>query len=323
MDWKKLSVNAVSALFVAVVSGLLVWWLTRAPPQQEGLVYRTSPPVSFATGQITYTFTTVRVLNMGDAPARQVLILITHPHMAKLEGYRITTSRSRPSTHVNVRPSEAVQVSAPALLPSEQINVSVLYTSKASFKPELVIKSANALARPYEPPESNIWIQRLQLFVALLIVAVAPLIAGSIVRRNMGILLDLWPSKNDAGFMMLHAGLADEARSILAEAVKTGIHGSLAFSNYGAALAILGEHARAEALIATAWGWARTPNQRGTVLLNRSIAEFCSGDVGAALDSMKQAKRTSKMVELYFHKSKLCEHLFKDHPEFRNIFAEK
>lgn len=321
MDWKKISINAISALVVAIVSGLLVWWLTRPPANQEGLIFKQSTAVSFDVGKQAYTFSSVRVANTGDAPAKDVTLTVLNSKGATLESHSVATSRSRPMVYIRRNSQGFLTVTLPVLLPSEALDLAVLYTARGPVVPEVIVKSSNSLAKRYLPQASNPWSERLRLFFAFLIVAIVPVFLAKMARRNMGIFLDLMPSKNDSGFLILHSGLAKEASDIFGEAIKSGSNGSLILSNYGASLAILGEHDRADRLIYTAEEWAKTPNQRGTVLLNRAIAEFCVGKVDQALDSMKDAKRASTGIETYFRRSKLCQELFANNPEFAQVFA--
>ena len=74
-NWKDVAIASASTLVVTVISGVVIWYVTRESPQKpptERLVYEVQKGAEFQSSTTKLGLQTVRIANAREAPAGAV-----------------------------------------------------------------------------------------------------------------------------------------------------------------------------------------------------------------------------------------------------------
>lgn len=304
-------IGGLVSLAVTVIGGVGVYLLTvsRETASVEDLVYLVSAPARFATGEREVRIQTVAIYNNGTAPARDVRASIVMPGTPVVLGRDIRFSAGEAANvSVDTTKPESVTLRVPVLTPNENISVSYLVQGGASTEPEVSVKSASTtgsrsspqvvVAQPLAP-----W--RMTTLSVLLLVQ--GLLLGFILKiRRAG-----WSAKrNNTGFLLLHAGLSEDAVRVFEAAVLVGNADAYLLSNYAVAKAVTGNRDQALDLLGAASVLATNSSHKGQIEFCRALILLWEGrDLISASKAMDLALQHDSNIHRYFRFSKLIQQL--------------
>ena len=81
INWKDVVIGSASTLVVTVVAGVFIYYLTKEPPPKpaaEMVVYEIQRAGEFHSTTTKLALQTIRVGNLGDAPASQVRTVVEY-----------------------------------------------------------------------------------------------------------------------------------------------------------------------------------------------------------------------------------------------------
>lgn len=243
--------GAFSALAITIVGGVVVYYVTKEPEQRtrELLVYSMRTSASFSGSKERISLATVNVQNRGGKAAKNVVAIIEFGSPL----IRDVASESLPGSHDSKQvTNQSAMLKYPTVLPGETIVIDLLLKSPAT--PTVVIRSDESLAKPVTGLEDKVFVNRPWNAIASTLVPISGLFLGVVFAiglkalRSEGVFLD----KNNAGFLLLHSGLVNEAESVLISAVQGGSHDPFTLSNLATCYVVKGDIDKAKALISAA-----------------------------------------------------------------------
>src|SRR5512133_3909496 len=145
MRWKEVIVGAFAALVVTVLGGVIIFYWTRQPPQEqlmERLIYSIDKPQSFETEKTKTTYQTIRIGNFGSAPATNVNISVKVDSGVAIVDKNISLS-SGPAGIYNVSffSPQHLSFCIRNLTPDENVNISLKFDGIVAALPKINIKS--------------------------------------------------------------------------------------------------------------------------------------------------------------------------------------
>lgn len=289
MKWREVLIGAVATLMVTVLGGVAVYYATKEPDEKksERIKFTTSQAAAFTGGSQDMALSTVTVSNDGGVPAKHLVVLVSFKAV-ELRDLAVSTSLSIRET-ARQKTTKGIRIEYDTLLPKESITLSLLLSGVE--KPSVEVRSDASLGEEQQATNTSKSkankITEMLVPVASVLSVLIWLLAFWVLRRR-GI-LDLLPDRNDAGFLMLHHGLTEEADSILGGAVRAGRCDQFTLFNYALCKAAMGDIAQAKNLLRAANFRERTGHGKSVVLFNEGLVNLIAGDKDAALKSLKQA----------------------------------
>ena len=223
MDWRKITINALTGLAVAIVSGILVWALTKEPKYREGVFYEIENAGSFGSGEDKLSFYKISVKNNGEQKSRNLFFRLIPRNLSAIRQSEIKRSLSEPKISNKRSGTNGLNFNINELLPSEFINVYVVL-SGAEKEPSIIIKTENSIVRRIENDDGEPSYSRYKLFIMLFFFGLSPLAMRFVLKTAYarGNFRFASKSKNNAGFLLFHSGLILLAEEILEAALKDG-----------------------------------------------------------------------------------------------------
>jgi hypothetical protein len=144
MRWREILIGAAFGLVIAIVGGIVVYYVTR---EKEHLIYTIDQPVAFETDTTHLTIQNIGIANAGDSSAKHVEIVIDASRSGTEIKEQSVTSSSGPASGIMVdeKLPITVSISLNSLIPKEQIKVALLLTSKPRETPVVSVKSDASL----------------------------------------------------------------------------------------------------------------------------------------------------------------------------------
>lgn len=256
MKWRNVFIGAIISLGVAVLGGVVVYYLTKEPDEKksEKLIYVLNQTASFTGGTQDLAFSSVTVTNEGGLAAKRVSVLVG-VNASEIRDLAISSGGgSRELVHE--RTAKSIRIVYETLLPQESVTVNLLLTN--SEKPSINVRSDATLGKERKPPDATSSSRKSKLEnltkelvpgAAALYVLVTLTVFG--LRKRLNAL----PNRNNAGFLLLHHGLIDEAESVLSHAVRAGHCDQLTLSNYALCKAAKGDNDKSMQI--NQWGQTR------------------------------------------------------------------
>ncbi|MES3098825.1 hypothetical protein [Sphingomonas faeni] len=323
MDWKQVTVNAITALFIAVLSGVLVWVFTRTPVSKEGLTYSITQAGGFGTGDNRLTFYAINVSNRGSVKAEDVTININQKSSASLFQNQSQYARPIPRDLKSSRRGAGIAVTIPNFLPTDRARYSLVYKGLSST-PEVLIRSNGGVGTrdDSDGKDKTAFSSRLKLFVMFATFAIS-VIASRFASRFLVTKIDPFRKNdfNNSAFLLMHAGLFDLASDVIHHAIRNGQTGPLVLSNLAAIKSAQGPSEDSHKLIGIAHLWANDKRSRSIVLFNQFIHLYYRDDKKSALETLKMALSTDKVVLGYCKQSLIVLKMIKSDEPLKNLIA--
>jgi len=127
---------------------------------------------------------------------------------------------------------------------------------------------------------------------------------------------------NNAGFLLLHSGLTEEATQIFSLAIMKGRFDQLTLSNFALCHAVKGDIGKAKALLKAASFIKRVGHTRAVVLFNEALIHLLNNDKDKTLSLLRQAiKLSPSAIKQYCQKSVLLDGV-RVEPAFYDLFKD-
>jgi len=305
MDWKQVAVNTITALLVAVLSGVLVWVFTRTPDNKEGLTYSISQAGGFGLGKDRLTFYAVNINNRGSVKAENVNISIKQKSDAALFQNQSQFARPVPENIKYKKFGSNISIVIPSFLPSDRARFSLVYRGIPKT-PEVLIRSNDGIGRVYneKDQDESIFVHPWKLFLTFLAFA-GYVIFVSVTSKKIFSRYNFFfrSDKNNSGFLLLHAGLFDLASTVFQQAINNGQTGPLVLSNFAAVKSFQGSDEEARKLLTMAVYWASSKRANGVVLFNNFLYLYNKKDFVGSLKVLESAIKADRVIITYCKKS--------------------
>ena len=166
-NWKDIAIGAASTLAVTVISGIVIYYLTKEPPAKgaaERLVYEIQRTGEFQSATTKVAPQTIRVANLGDAAATQVRAVIEYPPGVEVVDKVASMSSGPAGVFSTSAPSaQLLEFVAGSLTPGESLTVSVVLNQGVQTLPKVGVKSDRSigtagelLAQPVDEKSSTV-----------------------------------------------------------------------------------------------------------------------------------------------------------------------
>ena len=326
MKWRDVIIGAIASLLVTILGGVAIFYATKEPDEkkQERLVYSINQTAQFSGGSQDLAFSSLTLSNLGGIAAKNVSVIISL-NASELKDLAVSGSKglrekSRERTPKNVR------IVYETFLPQEEVTINLLLSS--SERPTIDIRSDSTRGEERRQlnagnlsPKSTInaavekFVPATGIFTGLLSAL------GYFFLRRRGI-FDSRSDQSNAGFLLLHNGLTDEADTTLSTAVREGRCDLYTLSNYAACKAAQGHFDQANSLIRAAAYRNRSGHVKAVLLFNEGLIQLLQGDKKSALDLFKKAISISpKEIRSYCHMSVLLDAVRTEAP-FNDLFKD-
>ena len=145
MNWKDVLFGSLVTLGVTVLAGVLIYYLTRespAPPPAERLVYSIDTPVTFESDQTRLSFTNIRLRNIGDVSAENVIVGVDLPSgVGLIDTQVILSSGPGGRFEFDYAGSADIRIVIPVLTPEESATITLLTDAAVPELPTVGVKS--------------------------------------------------------------------------------------------------------------------------------------------------------------------------------------
>jgi hypothetical protein len=338
MNIKNGLIGVFVTLSVTVVAGVVVYYFTKEPVSTkpaESLIYTLEKPQKFTGEERKLSFANLRVANLGDMVANNVIVAIKLDTNLKIVDKNITLS-SGPAgmfTSTMIKPSE-FQVKIPTLTPNETASISLLIDGDASAEFNIGIKSDKSVGTKGSIVKTVIEGESLRgLAVSITILFSLALLSLLlfIIYTYLKLRRHYFPSSqslndtssqslNDTAFLYLHKDLVTEAATMLEHEIQNSGADAHILANYGLALALEGDLNAAKKQFDAAEFFSEESHEKAVVLFNRSIAEFKSNDKELGLQYLKEAHDLSpSKIDKYAKYSNLISEIALSVPEINEV----
>lgn len=323
MKWKDILIGALVTLTVTVVGGIAIYYFTKEPEDQhrEHLLYTVQQSASFTGGTKDVTFSTVRVRNTGGVAARNVIVVALLDD-TDIRDVAIESDSGSTIVKRELAPSR-FEITYAALLPSEVVTINLLLASES--KPAVSVRSDESFGSEVPSNFESVSIASgkrrfLEISVpvtgSLLVALMAALVLW--VRRYGALGLPSTDA-NNAGFVLLHQGLVDDAIGILHTAVQQGRYDPYVLSNLALCKALKGEADEARKLLRAAKFREASGHACAVVSFNEALIALVGNDVTAGIERLRAAVDISpKEIRRYCERSIHLDKV-RDEPRFQEI----
>jgi tetratricopeptide (TPR) repeat protein len=298
MNWRNVFVNALITLGIAVVAGVLVYFLTKGPsPPSESLAYTLNTSAAFGSDQDKITFLTISLQNTGTKAARNVRIAGKFDRNSVIQDRRITLSAGPAAIFRDESSAALLAVFIPSLAPAESAEISLLVKGANGSAPDIGVQSDDSMATQILPPSLEAKTEGLSKMRRILIVLVAALalvlqlilIRFGPFRGFLRRIIPSFLSLNNAAFVYLQIGLTDAAKELLKAAIAAKGADPITFANYGLALGLTGDTDLGSKHMDAAFWWAATNHEKAVVEYDRAILSIHLNDVEGAKRHLRKA----------------------------------
>lgn len=326
MKWRDVIIGAIASLLVTVLGGVAVFYATKEPDEKrnEKLVYSLNQTAQFRGGSQDVAFSSLTLSNVGGVAAKHVSILISLD-VSEIKDLAVSASKGLREV-TRDRTAKSLRIVYESILPKDEVTINLLLT-----KPELAtvdVRSDASLGEDRKQLGVGDKVQKsnVNTIFAMLVPATGGL-AGLLMAvsfrylRRQGF-YDRRTDQNNAGFLLLHNGLTDEAESTLSIAVREGRFDQLTLSNYALCKAVRGQFDQAKGLLRAAKFRERSGHGKAVVLFNEGLIQLLQGDKDASLTSLREAISLSpKDVRRYCQRSVFLDKV-RVEPAFYDLFKD-
>jgi hypothetical protein len=300
VKWRDIVVGALVTLFVTVVAGIIVWYVTRQPqPSTERLVYNLTTSATFGSDAGSITFLSAKVRNTGGKAARNVRIAGSLPSGYVLQDRRVTLSSGPAASFTDSSSNTKLELTIPSFAPSEEADLSLLVKGPNTPNMSLGVQSDDSLGtlvteEAIQDQSGKAGSLPPSFGIALVAVAlVAQIVLTPRVRSALRGLTPARDALNDTAFVYLQQGLVDEAEQILTKAISDRGGNVLSLANRGLALGLKGDVMLAMKHLDAAEWWAGSNHEMAVIEYDRAVLAVHEGNIGEALGHLTTAFRLS------------------------------
>lgn len=326
MKWRDVIIGAIISLLVTIFGGVAIFYATKEPDdkKQERLVYSINQTAKFSGGSQDLAFSSLTLSNFGGVPAKNVSILISLKH-SELKDLAVSGSKGLREKTMERTP-KSVHIVYETFLPQEEVVINLLLAT--SERPEIDVRSDSTRGQERRQLDSdnissksriNAVFQKAVPLTGILTGLLG--VAGALFLRHLGF-FDLRADPNNAGFLLLHSGLTDEADATFSAAVREGRCDQYTLSNYAVCKATQGHFDQARSLMKAATFRNRSGHAKAVALFNEGLVQLLQGDKESALDLLKRASALSpKEIQRYCQKSVLLDGV-RSELSFNDLFKD-
>lgn len=298
MKWRDILIGALASLIVTVLGGVAVYYFTKQPDEvkSESLIYSLNKNAQFSGGAQDFTFSSVEVSNSGNVAANNVVVVVTSK-VAEIRDLAITASEGLQELSRDRTP-KGLRLRYKTLLPKESVNLNLILTMPEDVKVD--VRSDATLGKQvgryneYLDSTRNDWNRIAELIVpAGGLLAVLVLIACLRIFGRTG-LIYIPASKNNAGFLLLHSGLAARAEIIFRSAIREGDCNPITLSNYALCMAALGNFDEAKKYMDSAKFRKSYGHAKAVIIFNQSLICLLANEKDEAARLLKESVDYSK-----------------------------
>ena len=295
MNWKEVLLGSISTLVVTVVGGIGVYYYTKEPDikKSESIVYYVNKSANFKGQQEEIAFSSIRVLNKGGVSAKNISIQLSTKD-AFIKDMSIDSDSKIQETSRSID-AHSVKLLLSTLLPNEEVSVNVLLSKGES--PSINVRSDSSLGvNGFETPIESSAKEKINkasiLFVPLTGLLLSVVLTFTIIRlKRQGLMFST--SQNNAGFLLMHNGLIDEALGIFNAAILKGQYDVLVLSNLALCKSIKGDNDAAKKLLRAANFTKVSGHPKAVVMFNDALISLLNGSIDDALVKLKKALELS------------------------------
>lgn len=293
MKWKDVLLGAIATLIVTVLGGIAVYYFTKEPDEKktEKLIYSVQQSASFTGGNQDLAFTTVKVENYGGVAAKRVMLMVTFK-VAQIKDSALEMNAGSKEVAREIKP-RSIGLTYETLLPNESITLNLMLSSVE--KPVVSVRSDASLGSeksletvPASPKTKiNVFLERsVPITGVLLVLSIFPLL---VLLRRRGLAEAISLDRNNAGFLLLHHGLVDDAAAVLDGALHSGRYDAFTLSNLALCKALKGEHDQAKQLLRAANFREESGHAKAVILFNEALVSLVIGNKDDAIVKLKEA----------------------------------
>ena len=288
---------------MTILAGLIIYYSTKEPEHfnREFLVYSISNGGVFEGSTTGIALSAVTIDNIGGRAANNVSVIISF-EIAEINDISLDTTAGPKESSREIN-NKSLALVFENILPSESFTISLLLTEDE--KPTVSVRSDSYIAEQKTMllQEHSSFLDALELtipiFTFLLIITMLIFI-----KRLRGYGFELSTSKNNTGFLLLHAGLIDEAFEVLSVGLKSGQYDSLILSNLATCYALKNDFDSAHKLINAANYRDRFGHAKAVILFNEAIILLSEEKISDAHTKLKLAIKISpRTIRNYCNKS--------------------
>lgn len=316
---KTWATNAVTAFAIAVVSGLLVWWLTK-PPQQSGKpVYTIDEIGQFSSKRGNHHFFKIKLSNEGRSTSNGISLLIEpNDPNAVLSESSVTKSKTNPNIKMFEYSGNRLNSQVISLKPSEYVIYWISYKSKNGIKIDVDATYEDGIVEEFKEYSLKDKIKDSPVLIFLLLIAYVAASFGiqKLVSAHFKKRRDEYSKNyaydheaiNNSSFILLHSGNSNDAQNLLWEALRQGNGSPYELANYALAITANGRIQDGKALLRTIKKWSKIDHEKSVIDFNISVADLIAGDA-SAYDRLKLQCNESEEIKRYFENSALISEL--------------
>lgn len=308
MKWKELIIGALVTLLVTIVGGVVGWKFTKVPPAPDPaphIAYQMDTPAKFTSESKSVVFNTVRIGNLGNKVAEEIVLSVEFPDGTEISEFSIVNSSGAAArNNQNELSSEENEkiVQVDSLMPDEVITLSIL-TNSYEGSPKVTVRYSGGLAEQgplvkAPNPDAEEPQAKKAALAALILGLLLPIMLYRLKR-----IMSEFRSLNNSAFMILHQGLIAEATKMLENEINSKGATSFELANLGLSKALSGDFDTATKLYSAAELYSKSKHIKALVAFNRAISSFDANDLTLAKEQFEIAsnlykKRIKEYVEL-------------------------
>lgn len=334
MKWRDIIIGALITLFVTIIAGVIVYYVTREPtkpPAQEKLVYQVEQPSCFLSDQNKLALLTIRVGNLGSKEANDTeLVIKFEKDISVLDKQIKMSSAPAGKFEDHTKKSNVVNLYFPTLLAGETATISLMVDTPIQKTPEVGFRSAVSIGKegPFVrevPPETNKKESFEKALVALVPIAaflqlfLIGLLSGK-VRSRISRFIPTTRSINNTAFLYIHQGLHEDAERLLRNEIRTSGANAISLANYGLALCLNGKIEEGKKRLKAAEWHSRSNHERAIVAFNNALVAFAEDNFQEGKNFLGDALKLSKHeITRYCEFSELVKGYKEKYPEIEEI----
>lgn len=303
MKWKDVILGALVSLLVTVAGGLAIYHFTKEPElsKKENLEYSISKGGVFEGGSSKLALLSINLENSGGVAAENVDVMLSF-EKAEVKDISLDSHTGSKDSKREITDKSASLVFE-RVLPTESLTINLLLSSPET--PKISIRSTASIAKIKELQLSrkakvNSFLELGIPFAGLLLL----LSLLSMLKFVRGSGTELTVSKNNAGFLLMHAGLVDQAHDIFSSAIADGRYDALTLSNFSLCKALKGDIEAAQKLSMAANYRDLIWHGKAVVLFNEALTLIAQNKNDEAYEKLeKSISKSPKTIRKYCNRS--------------------
>ncbi len=321
MKWKELFFSALLSMLVSVIGGVGTYYFTKDPDLSkiEQLSYQLISGGVFKGGTSELALSSLNMKNIGGGAASNVKVLLTFENSI-VKDISLDSSDGIKEFSRELK-EKSVKIGFDKLFPTESLTINLLLSSQET--PKVSIRSDASIATQkifYSNSKSKL-INNLKVVISIygLLLFVTLLVMLKISRSlNCG----FGNSKNNTGFLLMHAGLLDQAFRILSSKIESGCYDAITLSNLALCSALKGDSENAERYKVASCYKNLNTYEKAIYDFNESIILIFQEKIDDGLDKLERAINASPEVIKKYCKYSVHFNSLKHNERFANIISE-